>query len=259
MLNKITTIIFLFLILTNLNSEAGKDITQQKNDAFLVKISYLPPDIFAAIKANRDAFFKDLDLVLKSEIEDSLILVDKKHLLDSKFAPQKIVMLKTIKNRAYKLDRLNIDLSALVLDPLQEMALAAKKDGTVLVVSSGYRSYDYQDKLFNRYVKRYGLAEASKFSASPGTSQHQLGTAIDFGTITDAYAETKAGKWLFKNAGKYGWSLSYPKGLKNITGYNWECWHYRYIGSEACKFQKKWFRDIQQYTLEVIHEWKNLK
>ncbi len=105
----------------------------------------------------------------------------------------------------------------------------------------------------------HGKKNTQSFSASPGASQHQLGTAIDFGTITDDYADTAEGKWLFENAGNYGWSLSYPKDMEHVTGYKWECWHYRYLGVEACKFQKEWFSDIQQYMLEFIDLWKKEK
>ena len=82
---------------------------------------------------------------------------------------------------------------------------------------------------------------------------------VDFGSIDDDYAKTKAGKWLASHAQDYGWSLSYPKGYENITGYKWECWHYRYLGIKACKLQKNYFEDIQQYMLEFIDYWKNKK
>lgn len=82
------------------------------------------------------------------------------------------------------------------------------------------------------------VKRCSVFSAPPGASQHQLGTVIDLGSIDDSYADTAEGKWMFKNAWKYGWSLSYPKDMEHITGYKWESWHYRYLGVEACKFQK---------------------
>ena len=130
-----------------------------------------------------------------------------------------------------------------------------KKDGITLLVSSTYRSYDYQKKLFARYVAQDGEALAERYSARAGTSQHQLGTAIDFGSITDEFAETKQGKWLYAHAAEYGFSLSFPAGYEDVTGYMWECWHYRYIGKDACALQKKWFGDIQQYMMEFIDAW----
>ncbi len=260
MMKKFFIFIFLLIGFSNLYSE-NKIPTQtvrQRQDAFLEKITKRMPDkIFAKIVNKRKEFFEDLKKVLDSEKEDCLILADKKTPLKSDFKPKKTVLLKDIKNNAFKLDRDDIELSALVIDSLQKMSVAAKKEGALLIVSSGYRPFDYQQKLFEKYSKKYGSKNAEKFSAKAGTSQHQLGTAIDFDTITNAFANTKAGKWLFKNAGKYGWSLSYPRGLESVTGYEWESWHYRYIGVEACRFQKKWFDNIQQYTLEAIHLWKN--
>ncbi len=251
-------LLLIFFTFTFLLFAVDKDVSKASDVAtFFDDIAKdLPKSIISKIELNKGEFFIDLKRVLKSEKEDSLILVDKKHLLPASFTPGKVVMLSELKHRTYKLDRYNIELSAIVLDSLQEMGTAAKKDGIILTVSCGYRPYAYQKKLFNNYAKEYGLANAKKFSAEPGMSQHQLGTTIDFGTITDADAKTPAGKWLFKNAYKFGWSLSYPRGMEKITGYNWECWHYRYIGIEASAFEKKWFQGIQQYMLEFIDKWK---
>ena len=110
--------------------------------------------------------------------------------------------------------------------------------------------------MYNRNVREMGQAAADRESARPGTSQHQLGTVIDFGSITDDFADTKAGKWLAENAASFGWSLSFPQGYEDVTGYRWECWHYRYIGKKAADFQKKWFSDVQQFMLEFIDAWK---
>ena len=132
------------------------------------------------------------------------------------------------------------------------MGQAANKASVTLVVASAYRSYRYQKSLFARYASQYGESEAERFSARAGTSQHQLGTVFDFGSVSDAYAQTKAGKWLAENAAKFGFSLSFPQGYEKVTGYKWECWHFRYIGVQACEMQSKWFSDIQQYMLEVL-------
>ena len=105
-------------------------------------------------------------------------------------------------------------------------------------------------------MRESGEKEAERFSARAGTSQHQLGTVVDFGSISDEFAQTRAGKWMLQNAAKYGWSLSFPKGYESVTGYVWESWHYRYIGTGACAFQQRWFNDIQQYMLEFIDAWK---
>jgi len=136
------------------------------------------------------------------------------------------------------------------------MAQGALDDGIKLMVSSTYRSYDYQTRLFARYVAQDGEELAERYSARPGTSQHQLGVAVDFGSITDDFAETKQGRWLNEHSEEYGWSLSFPRDYEDVTGFMWECWHFRYIGKEACAFQKKWFGDVQQFMIEFVDSWK---
>ena len=143
-------------------------------------------------------------------------------------------------------------------EALKILAAAAKKDGVTLTVSSTYRSYEYQKNLFDYWVKVDGLEEAERESARPGTSQHQLGLALDFAPVDDAFDKTAAGQWVYKNAAKYGWSLSFPQGYEDITGYRWECWHFRYVGVEAVKFQQKWFSDVQQFMIEFIDAWENM-
>ena len=130
----------------------------------------------------------------------------------------------------------------------------ARVEGITLLISSTYRSYEYQDKLFKWNVEQNGLETAERESARPGTSQHQLGTTIDFGSITDEYAYTTAGMWLLDNAWKYGFSLSYPDGYENLTGYRYESWHFRYITPQATKLQRDYFDDIQYYLLIFLNE-----
>jgi D-alanyl-D-alanine carboxypeptidase len=134
-----------------------------------------------------------------------------------------------------------------------EMVGAAKRSGITLVFSSGYRSFEYQKYVYAREVKTYGQEVADRESARPGASQHQLGTAIDFGSITDAFAQSRAGKWLAAHAEEYGFSLSYPLGYEGVTGYRYESWHYRFITKAGTLLQKRYFDDIQQYMLEFLN------
>ena len=199
-------------------------------------------------------FLNDLEDVLKDDENDLFILVDKMNHLKKEFVPKKLVHLTS--SAPYTINKNNLYLTPQAEKALSVMAEAARKEGITLLVSSTYRTYDYQAKLFQKCFDEEGLEEAEHSTARPGATQHRLGTAVDFGSITDEYAQTKAGKWLYKNASKYGWSLSYPKGYEKVTGYMWECWHYRYLGVKACNFQKKYFQDIQQYMLEFIDYWK---
>lgn len=119
---------------------------------------------------------------------------------------------------------------------LEAMFADAKKDGLNLMISSGYRSYTYQVGLYNGYVKSSGQAAADTYSARPGHSEHQTGLAVDIEPTTkkcevDAcFAATPEGVWLAQNAHKYGFLLRYTTEKENVTGYENEPWHYRYVG-----------------------------
>lgn len=113
-----------------------------------------------------------------------------------------------------------------------EMKAAAKLDGLELKIVSGYRSYTLQSNLYNRYVSRSGKAAADTFSARPGYSEHQSGLAFDINYPGDSFNNTAEAKWLASNAYKYGYILRYPEGKSNETGYKYESWHYRYVGTD---------------------------
>lgn len=206
-----------------------------------------------------EEFLADLHRVLEVEKNfrtDDLslyYLIDKKHAVGSDYVPRDLVPVKG--NELWNVSRNDLSLRPEAYAALEDLSRAALNDGIKLLVSSTYRSYQYQEGLFNRYVKQDGLELAERYSARPGTSQHQLGVAIDFGSITDDWGDTKMGKWVYDHAADFGWSLSFPQGYEDVTGYMWECWHFRYIGKEACRFQKKWFGNIQQFMLEFLDAW----
>lgn len=206
-----------------------------------------------------EEFLADLHRVLEVEKNfrtDDLslyYLIDKKHAVGSDYVPRDLIPVKG--NELWNVSRNDLSLRPEAYAALVDLSRAALNDGIKLLVSSTYRSYQYQEGLFNRYVKQDGLELAERYSARPGTSQHQLGVAIDFGSITDDWGDTKMGKWVYDHAADFGWSLSFPQGYEDVTGYMWECWHFRYIGKEACRFQKKWFGNIQQFMLEFLDAW----
>lgn len=112
----------------------------------------------------------------------------------------------------------------------EQMKSDAAALGLNLYNSSGYRSYDYQKRIYNNYCNLYGQEYADTISARPGFSEHQSGYALDLNTITGAFADTEEGKWVADNCYKYGFILRYPKGKSNETGYAYEPWHIRYVG-----------------------------
>ena len=240
---------------SNLQSELNPEI--EKLNRVLLSMS----DRCKAAIPNGDPeeFLADLHRVLEVERNFSTddlslyYLIDKKHAVGSDYVPRDLVPVKG--NELWNVSRNDLSLRPEAYAALEDLSRAALNDGIKLLVSSTYRSYQYQEGLFNRYVKQDGLELAERYSARPGTSQHQLGVAVDFGSITDDWGDTKMGKWVYDHAADFGWSLSFPQGYEDVTGYMWECWHFRYIGKEACRFQKKWFGNIQQFMLEFLDAW----
>lgn len=136
-----------------------------------------------------------------------------------------------------------------IIPSFLNMLQAAKKDGITLEVCSPYRTLDRQEYLFDRKIVRYmnrGMSymEAYKLSARvvnvPGTSEHQIGLALDiytdsYKTLDEGFGETAAGIWLREHCGEYGFILRYPKGKEYITGIEYEPWHFRYVGKAAAQ------------------------
>jgi D-alanyl-D-alanine carboxypeptidase len=129
-----------------------------------------------------------------------------------------------------------------VLRDLYNLKYAAWKAGYPIAVVSAYRSYNRQDATFEYWVDRVGYKAALKTSARAGHSEHQLGTTLDFKAkggpdpwMVDDWATTPAGHWMAKNAWKYGFVMSYPKGKKDVTCYTYEPWHYRYFGRQVAE------------------------
>ncbi|MBB5149857.1 MULTISPECIES: M15 family metallopeptidase [Ureibacillus] len=134
------------------------------------------------------------------------------------------------------------------------MAQEAKTLGFELVAFSTYRSYEYQELLYNKYVERDGKENADRYSARPGYSEHQTGLAFDIGEkgredlwLTEAFGQSEAGKWLAENAHRYGFILRYPKGKEHITGYMYESWHFRYLGVELATKVKDSGLTLEEY------------
>jgi D-alanyl-D-alanine carboxypeptidase len=115
-------------------------------------------------------------------------------------------------------------------DAYNEMVDAAKNDGLYLYSISSYRSYKYHEDRYNEKVRARGQADVDKTNARPGYSEHQTGLAADFISLDESFANTEEGKWLAKNAYKFGFILRYPEGKEKITGYDYEPWHFRYVG-----------------------------
>ncbi|HHQ0146439.1 TPA: M15 family metallopeptidase [Listeria innocua] len=138
---------------------------------------------------------------------------------------------------------------------LEEMFKAANQDGKKLFAVSGYRSYKRQQEVFQAEVNSKGDKKAREAVAYPGTSEHQTGLAMDISSenqsyeLTEAFGTTPEGKWLEENAHNYGFILRYMKGREDITKYQYESWHYRYVGKDAATIIYK-----NNWTLEEFFE-----
>lgn len=124
---------------------------------------------------------------------------------------------------------------------VEELFTAARAAGHELKIGSGFRNYDVQNMYYTNYVRSYGQASADRFSAKPGHSEHQTGLAIDVATLDNhcyletCFGQTEAGKWLAEHANQYGFILRYPEGKEEVTGFQYEPWHFRYIGKNLAK------------------------
>jgi len=238
-------------------SQSWSEETDLSRIRAAVEAADLPPAVSASIQARIDAapkpFQLDLAAVLTDRKADSMLLyrVDKTKALPDGYAPADLVPLD---GTGLSVSRAGHRLRAVAFQALKAMYSAARADGVTLIVSSSYRSYAYQIEVWNRGIAAEGEATTAASSARPGHSQHQLGTALDFGSITDAFAETKASKWLAIKARPTSFSLSFPQGMSRVTGYKWESWHYRYIGKAAASLEKEYFGGIQQYLLQFLEK-----
>jgi zinc D-Ala-D-Ala carboxypeptidase len=178
------------------------------------------------------------------------VLVDRSHSLPPDYVPDDLVPL-----RAYGVPTLGSDVLQLRRDAAEHLGRLveiAAVDGEELVVASAYRSYEEQQVSHERLASVYG-ARVDGMSATPGHSQHQLGTAVDFTNAVANYqvwlpfGETTAYWWLKHRAREYGFVQAYPRGQERETGYQWEPWHYRYVGVENAQRLQEICLSLQEF------------
>ena len=123
---------------------------------------------------------------------------------------------------------------------LEAMFAAAKDEGINLAIVSGYRSYSKQSTIYSRKKSSMGQAEADRISARPGASEHQLGLVMDIARkgssqLNTKFGTTAEGKWVAENAHRFGFIIRYLEDYEHVTGYMYEPWHVRYVGTEHAK------------------------
>jgi len=192
-------------------------------------------------------FYKNIKKIKNPE--NILVLVNKNNKLDENYIPDDLekISLKYATEEKY--------LRKVAKEAFEKLGREAKKKNYTIVAVSTYRSFDYQDRLYNYYIETKGLEYADLCSARPGHSEHQTGLAVDVMGSNydyDRFAESIEFKWMKENAHKYGFILRYPKGKEKITGFKYEPWHYRYVGIEVATI-------IYENNLTLEEYYKTLK
>lgn len=247
--------------------DAGMDVTSPESGSRELEVS--ANDLLAAMNASLDMdneiindfqadeeakiYDEDKGYVRASYADDwSLILINKEHHIPVDYDLQ----LETIRG--------NVQSDVRVIPHVLDMINGAKEDGVTLYICSPYRSDERQEILFERKKKSYmrkGYSEkeaynlASQTIAIPGTSEHQVGLAFDFISneykyLDAGFADTRAGRWLKEHSAEYGFILRYPSGKENITGIEFEPWHYRYVGEAAHEIMERGIT-LEEYTKEI--------
>ena len=164
-----------------------------------------------------------------------LMLVNKYYYLESDYVPENLV----------KVDNIYANLNGNMLnseayEALKELIIAADKEGYNIRINYSYRDYETQEAIYNDYKNKKDEAYADSISARAGFSEHQTGYAVDLGVQSKysngKFEKSKEYEWMLENSYKYGYILRYPKDKVDVTGYNFEAWHYRYVGVEAATY-----------------------
>ena len=178
------------------------------------------------------------NVITVSNGDSKLVLVNKNYALDSSYAPSDLV-LPNVLALGHEQNK-TIYLREEASQHLEQLFSAAEQEaGLIFLARSGYRSYETQVSLYQRYVDQNGQEAADRFSARAGHSEHQTGLAIDVtadsvnGQLTTEFGKTAEGIWLKDNAHRFGYIIRYLEGRESETGYQYEPWHIRYVGVEA--------------------------
>lgn len=167
------------------------------------------------------------------DLNTNTILVNKYNYLTEDYVPEN---LQTVDK---KYSSKTLQLVDYAKEAFEDLSEAASKENYTVLAMSSYRSYQYQYNLYNRYVSNDGVEAADTYSARPGYSEHQTGLAVDVYNGKEDFTnfeKTKEYNWMQDNAYKFGFILRFPKDKVLETGYQYESWHYRYVGKEIAKY-----------------------
>ena len=196
------------------------------------------------------------NVITVSNGDSKLVLVNKNYALDSSYAPSDLV-LPNVLALGHEQNK-TIYLREEASQHLEQLFSAAEQEaGLIFLARSGYRSYETQVSLYQRYVDQNGQEAADRFSARAGHSEHQTGLAIDVtadsvnGQLTTEFGKTAEGIWLKDNAHRFGYIIRYLEGRESETGYQYEPWHIRYVGIDLAKKLHKQGITLEEYYKEA--------
>lgn len=156
---------------------------------------------------------------------EDILLVNPENPLPDDYRPENLVNLYDQKNKHFQLARADIKICETVFEAMNAMFAAAQQDGIKgFIITSGYRSHEEQKEVF--------ASSANGIAANPGESEHETGLAFDVTAMGNENFElTPQFEWLSQHCAEYGFIIRYPKGLEDVTGFPYESWHYRYVGT----------------------------
>jgi D-alanyl-D-alanine carboxypeptidase len=217
-----------------------RHLRSRVNRLFLISILLPSVSIFGFSASSAQATELSPQIAATPSIDqaDSLwVVVNKQRPLNpANYVPENLVLPKLTKGNT---NPHGMRLRQEAADALAQMAVAMKAAGAgSIVLQSGYRGYSSQRYVHNHMVLKFGLAKGESYAARPGYSEHQTGLAADLAAVGQGcialvcFSKTKAAIWLAANSWQYGFLLRYPKYGRVVTGYNYEPWHFRFVGLE---------------------------
>ena len=179
----------------------------------------------------KEKFYENIKTI--ENTNDLDILVNKNNKLPESYVPNDLELIDV------KYSYENKYLKKEAKEMFEKLSNDASILGYRIVATSAYRSYEYQEELYNYYIEEKGFEYADLCSARPGHSEHQTGLAVDVEGSNNSYDDFEDSiefGWMKENAHKYGFILWYPKDKTHITGFKYEPWHYRYVGTEIATY-----------------------
>lgn len=222
--------------------------------------TYIPPVPKDESDEDNDTSFEEsVPFVPATEMdlnpESITVLVNKEYCLPKDYRPKNMVIPDVLFDLTYYDERKLMRPEA--AEALENMFNEAKTEGIYLYGISAYRSYQRQKSIFLNNIVKRGKVHTLRYSAVPGTSEHQTGLSIDVSTkglkykLVTSFATSQEGKWLAENAHRFGYIIRYPKDKEDITGYAYEPWHIRFVGKDLAQYLFD-----NQLTLDEYYNYK---